>query len=174
MGGARPPARPPARVQDVQGRGRSSSARMADEAARSFPARAGPEERFLELTPDLLEGVTPDDLRAAFLRAVAPKPVPRIDSRPRRPDPASVTDAVDELLDELPDRGRITFRSLTGALVERLEVVVRFLAVLELFKQGFVDLDQPRTFGDIQIVWLGDDRSRRVERALAAVDAYDG
>jgi segregation and condensation protein A len=56
--------------------------------------------------------------------------------------------------------------------VERLDVVVRFLAVLELFKQGFVDLDQPRTFGDIQIVWLGRDRSELEE--LAAVDAYDG
>ena len=49
---------------------------------------------------------------------------------------------------------------------------MRFLAVLELFKQGFVDLDQPRTFGDIQIVWLGRDRSELEE--LAPVDAYDG
>ena len=50
--------------------------------------------------------------------------------------------------------------------------MVRFLAVLELFKQGFVDLDQPRTFGDIQIVWLGRDRSELEE--LSPVDAYDG
>ena len=59
-----------------------------------------------------------------------------------------------------------------GDLVDRLEVVVRFLAVLELFKQGFVDLDQPRTFGDIQIVWLGRDHSELEE--LPMVDAYDG
>ena len=59
-----------------------------------------------------------------------------------------------------PASGTITFRQLTGDLVERLEVVVRFLAVLELFKQGFVDLDQPRSFGDIRIVWLGRDRVR--------------
>ena len=71
---------------------------------------------------------------------------------------------------------RITFRALTGDLVERLEVVVRFLAVLELFKQGLVDLDQPRTFGDIEIVWLGRDhdgarrpgRRRRVRRLRRA------
>ena len=36
-------------------------------------------------------------------------------------------------------------------------MVVRFLAVLELFKKGLVDLDQARTFGDIRIVWLGED-----------------
>ena len=74
---------------------------------------------------------------------------------------ASVTDAVVELLDELPRVGRITFRALTGDLVERLEVVVRFLAVLELFKLGFVDLDQPRRFGDLEIIWIGRDDAPR-------------
>jgi segregation and condensation protein A len=145
---------------------------LADRAGRSFPRVAGPDERFIELTPDLLAGVTPDDLRTAFLRAVAPKPVVRIDLEHVAPIRASVTDAVAELLEELPIAGTISFRELTGSLVERLDVVVRFLAVLELFKQGFVDLDQPRTFGDIQIVWLGRDRSELEE--LSTVDAYDG
>ena len=145
---------------------------LANEAGRSYPRVAGPDDRFLELTPDVLAGVTPLDVRAAFLRAVTPKPQVRIDLDHVAPIRASVTDAVAELLEELPIAGTISFRALTGDLVERLDVVVRFLAVLELFKQGFVDLDQPRTFGDIQIVWLGRDRSELEE--LAAVDAYDG
>ena len=69
----------------------------------------------------------------------------------------SVADAVAELVDELPRVGRITFRRLTAGLVERLEVIVRFLAVLELFKQGLVDLDQADAFGDIEMRWLGED-----------------
>lgn len=146
--------------------------RLTDDAGRSYPRVAGPDERFLDLTPDVLAGVTPQDLRAAFLRAVTPRPQARIDLDHVAPIRASVTDAVVELLEELPLVGTITFRALTGALVERLDVVVRFLAVLELFKQGFVDLDQPRTFGDIEIVWLGRDRSELEE--LAPVDAYDG
>jgi segregation and condensation protein A len=145
---------------------------LANEAGRSFPRLAGPDERFIDLTPDVLEGVTPADVRTAFLRAVTPKPQVRIDLDHVAPIRASVTDAVVELMEELPLVGTISFRALTGALVERLDVVVRFLAVLELFKQGFVDLDQPRSFGDIQIVWLGRDRSELEE--LAAVDAYDG
>src|SRR3546814_4645874 len=52
---------------------------LANDAGRSYPRVAGPDERFVELTPDLLAGVTPDDLRAAFLRAATPKPQPRID-----------------------------------------------------------------------------------------------
>jgi segregation and condensation protein A len=145
---------------------------LADDAGRSHPRVAGPDERFVELTPDLLAGVTPQDLRAAYLRAVTPKLQARIDLDHVAPIRASVTDAVTELLEELPLVGTITFRALTDDLVDRLDVVVRFLAVLELFKQGFVDLDQPRTFGDIQIVWLGRDRSELEE--LTPVDAYDG
>lgn len=145
---------------------------LANQAGRSFPRVAGPDERFIDLTPDLLDGVTPADLRTAFLRAVMPKPQVRIDLDHVAPIRASVTDAVVELMEELPLAGTISFRALTGDLVERLDVVVRFLAVLELFKQGFVDLDQPRTFGDIQIVWLGRDRSELAE--LAPVDVYDG
>jgi segregation and condensation protein A len=143
---------------------------MAAEAGRSFPRLAGPDERFLDLTPDCLDGVTPNDLRAAFVRAAAPKPQPRIDLDHVAPIRASVADAVVELLDELPREGRISFRRLTGALVERLEIVVRFLAVLELFKQGVVDLEQPRTFGEIEIIWLGHDHADTVE----LIDAYDG
>lgn len=145
---------------------------LANEAGRSYPRVAGPDERYFDLTPDLLAGVTPLDVHRAFLRAVTPKPQPRIDLEHVAPIRASVAEAVVELLEELPLLGRVSFRALTGDLVERLDVVVRFLAVLELFKQGFVDLDQPRTFGDIEIVWLGRERSELEE--LAGVDAYDG
>ncbi|MEI8240809.1 MAG: segregation/condensation protein A, partial [Actinomycetota bacterium] len=53
--------------------------RLADEADRSFPRGVGPDERFEGLLPDLLEGMSPNRLRTAYLRAVTPKPVPRID-----------------------------------------------------------------------------------------------
>ena len=149
---------------------------LAADAGRSFPRLAGPDERFLDLMPDVLAGVTPDDLRDAFLRAATPKPVPRIDLDHVAPIRASVADAVVELLEELPLVGRITFRRLTGGLVDRLEVVVRFLAVLELFKQGVIDLDQPTTFGDIQIVWLGHDAALHDELAsgFESLDLYEG
>ena len=72
----------------------------------------------------------------------------------------------------------LTFRRLTAGLVEKLEVVVRFLAVLELYKQGLVELDQPRSVGELTITWIGGDAADSADggwmRALAAVDAYDG
>jgi segregation and condensation protein A len=154
----------------------SALATLADAAGRSHPRQAGLEERFHALAPDLLAGVTPADLRAAFLRAVTPKPVPSVDISHLHVSAASVSDAVAELMDELPRVGRITFRRLTVALVDRLEVVVRFLALLELFKQGLLDLDQAKAFGDITVVWLGGegDDGPAVDLALVGIDVYEG
>jgi segregation and condensation protein A len=148
---------------------------LADAASRSYPRAAPMEERFIGLTPDLLDGLTPDRLRTAFLRATTPKPVPRVDLTHVHNVRASVADALAELVDELPRAGRISFRRLTSGLVERLEVIVRFLALLELFKQGTVDLDQTEVFGDIEIVWLGDedDDERRPVSVGARVDDHD-
>jgi len=152
--------------------------RLSVAAGRSYPRTAGLEDRFLALTPDLLAGIVADDLRAAFLRSVAPKPIPHVDLDHVAPVRASVTDAVEELLDELPRVGRITFRHLTAALVDRLEVVVRFLAILELYKQGLVDVAQAEAFGDLTIQWIGGD-AHDIEdggwmQSLAAIDVYDG
>ena len=149
-------------------------AALSDEAGRSFPRSAGLEERFFNLAPDLLAGVTADQLRSAFLRAVAPKPVPRVDLLHVGNIRASVTDAVAELLDELPRIGRISFRRLTADLVERLEVIVRFLAVLELFKQGMVEVEQAAAFGDITVVWTGGENADDRPLELVGIDAYDG
>jgi segregation and condensation protein A len=147
---------------------------LAEVAARSWARRAGPEDAFLDLTPDPLDGVTPDDLRTAFLRATAPRPVPRIDLEHVAPIRISVADAVAELVDELPRVGVIGFRALTASQVERLEIVVRFLAILELCKQGLVDLAQTERFGDIRITWIGERGSDSALATLGAIDAYDG
>ena len=53
--------------------------RLHADAGRSFPRTAGLEDRFLDLAPDLLEGIDVDDLQRAFVRATRPKPVPTVD-----------------------------------------------------------------------------------------------
>lgn len=147
-------------------------AALADDASRSYPRTAGLEDRFLDLTPDLLAGVSPAQLHAAYLKATAPKPVVKVDIAHIHAIKVSVSDAIEELLDELPRVGRVSFRSLTSSLVERVEVVVRFLAVLELYKQGLVDVEQAASFGEIEIVWIAAPDLQLAD--LAAVDAYEG
>jgi len=146
--------------------------KLSAAAARSYPRQCGPvEDHFLSLAPDLLEKTSPDDLRAAFLKASAPKPVVRVDLSHVTPIKVTVAEAVEELIDELPRAGQMTFRDLTAELVDRIDVVVRFLAVLELFKQGVVELEQPQTFGDITVVWTGGADLRADE---IVIDVYEG
>ncbi|MCZ7628446.1 MAG: segregation/condensation protein A [Microthrixaceae bacterium] len=150
----------------------SMLASMHNTAARSVARRCGPDERYVDLTPDMLEGVTPEQIREAFLKASAPKPEPRIDLFHVAPIKVSVMDTVGHLCRELPGLRRASFRGLTAQLVERMEVIVHFLAVLELFKQGLVDLRQPDRFGDIEVLWQGPE-DMGVEE-LEMVDVYDG
>ena len=147
-------------------------ARLAEDADCSFPRLVGPDERFADVMPDMLEGTSLTRLRNAAIAALTPRPVPTVDLFHVNPITTTVADAVAELIDELPRVGTISFRRLTGDLVDRIEVIIRFLAVLELFKQGFIELDQPAAFGDIEIIWVGSPALGGAD--LAGVDTYDG
>jgi segregation and condensation protein A len=146
-------------------------ARLAEDADRSFPRVVGPDERFADVIPDLLEGTTVPRFRNAAIRALTPRPVPTVDLFHLTPIKVTVADAVAELIDELPRVGRISFRRLTADLSDRIDVIVRFLGVLELFKQGAVELDQPERFGDIEVIWTaGDD----FQPDQLLIDTYEG
>lgn len=121
-------------------------------ARRSVARRAGPEEPFRSLEPDPLDALTPAALARAANRAFAPRPEPpTLVLDHVTAVRFTVRDAIEEILALLPDREHTTFRDLVVGARTRLEVVVRFLAVLELFKQGFVDLEQVTTFGELQL-----------------------
>ncbi len=151
--------------------------RHMEGAGRSWPRTAGLDEPFTRLVPDVLAGVTPAMLAEAMSSVLTPKPEARILLDHVAPVRVSVGDAVNELVDVLPRSGRVTFATLTTGLVERLEVIVRFLALLELFKQGAVDLEQAGNFGQLEVVWLGldhsDDRIDEDDRRVA-VEEYEG
>lgn len=114
------------------------------------------EERFVDLAPDLLARVGWDDLGRAAAAVFAPKPVIELDTSHVSPIKASVKDAIAEIASTLEGRKSLSFSALCGGHTERIEVVVRFLALLELFKAGAIDLDQAARFGDITATWTGE------------------
>jgi segregation and condensation protein A len=153
---------------------------LAERASRSVPREAGLDEHFVVHAPDLLAGVTPDDLAQAYLRGSAEQPVPRVDLSHVTVDTVSVSEAVAELISG-PDEARATsFRALVAGCRTRIEVIVRFLALLELCKMGRVSLGQGSTFGELQITWLGQtERAAVGGRGLAelagyVIDDYEG
>lgn len=155
-------------------------ARLAEHAERSAPRTAGPEDHYLDLAPDPMIGVTPEKIRDALIRALTPRPEPRIDLHHVAPIRVSVADAVVEVAAELTRAGHMSFRELTASSATRLEVVVRFLAVLELYKEDRVELDQAEVFGDIAIIWRGETGSDALDThagwnvSTMLVDSYDG
>jgi segregation and condensation protein A len=135
------------------GQAGESLGRLLDAGARTVPRTAGPEPWFLDQAPDLLAGVTPADLARALVRAATPTPPPRVDLTHVQPTRMSVGEALAELLATIPAAGTTTFRAITAGMGPGIERVVRFLAVLELYKQGLVELEQASTFGELRITW---------------------
>jgi len=144
------------------------------EGGRSVARSAGPEEPYRSMAPDPLERVSLDAFLAAARSGllVAPVPEVRTDADHIAPIRASVRDAVETVLALLPATGAIRFRDLTLGAGERLEIIVRFLAVLELFKQGVIDLEQAASFGDLVVLPLSADD--RVDLDLASIADLDG
>ncbi len=130
--------------------------RLADRASASLPRTAGLEERFAHLAPDLLAQVTPEDLRRAMGRLVAHRPRPRVDVSHLAPISLSVADAMAVLRERLAPRGQVTFAELTADLDDHLEVIVHFLAILELYMEGLLELEQAAPFGTLLVVWVGE------------------
>jgi segregation and condensation protein A len=128
----------------------------AERAARSVPRLAGLDDDVVVHAPDLLAGITPDKVATAYLSAVAERPAPRVDLSHVTVDTVSVSEAVQELAGTLPGTPATTFAALTQGCGSRIEVIVRFLALLELCKLGRVTLGQGRTFGELEVRWLSD------------------
>lgn len=98
-----------------------------------------------------LGGVTIVDLHAAMVEALlnAPKP-PQLEGSVRAPQ-VRIRDKIRSLISTLKNIGRVSFRKFVHGARSRLEVVVSFLAVLELIKQDQVQASQESIFGDIEL-----------------------
>jgi segregation and condensation protein A len=140
---------------------------LIEQAGRSLPRTAGLEEDFTILAPDLLAGVGPTQILAAYRRATVARPQPVVDLSHVTVEVVSVSETVAELEAYLPGTGEVTFRELTAHLKTRMQVIVRFLALLELHKRGKINLDQGETFGDLHVAWIV--RAPALEPAPAAV-----
>lgn len=143
---------------------------LFERAAKSFARLRGIDEGFVVQPPDLLAGVTTAQLAAAYLRGIEEKPVPVVRLNHVTVDAVTVAETVVSLAQRLPAMGRLSFRDLTIGLLTRIEIIVHFLAVLELCKLGHIELGQGDTFGEVEIEWI--DAESRLD--LERIDSYEG
>jgi len=147
---------------------------LVERAKRSIPRIAGLEERFRDLAPDLLAGITPGRLAAAFVTGTAVRPELVLDLSHVTVEAVTVSEAVGELEERLPGEGRASFRQLTAHCTTRMQIIVRFLALLELCKRGWVTLDQGETFGDLVVIWTAGASVLSTVGGGGTVEEYDG
>jgi segregation and condensation protein A len=129
-------------------------ARLAEQVAY-VPRRVGAEDLLRRIVPELLVGVTPEELARLAAAALLPAPPPEVVTTHIAPPRLSVAETVTSLAQRLRSQGASSFEELVGHQAEPIEIVVGLLAVLELYKRSLVELDQASTFGDIAVRWTG-------------------
>lgn len=125
---------------------------LFEEGARYVTREAGPPAEFADLYPDPMERV---DASSLVVTAAALLRPPKVDLSHVAPIRASVSDALESVRRRLAGGGNIRFRDLVVDCEDRIDVVVRFLALLELHASGRVALEQAQAFGDIEVRWEG-------------------
>ncbi len=126
-------------------------------AARSVPRSVGLEPAQAALLPEVLLGLGPGELAAMAARALAPKPAPETVGVDHVHAPrVSVREQAAVISDRLRRNGSATFRALVADCATTLLVVGRFLALLELYRDGVVLFDQLSPLGELNVRWAGD------------------
>jgi segregation and condensation protein A len=128
-------------------------ARRMEQEALHVPREAGPPPEFAHLYPDIMEAVDADLLAA--LAASLLRPPPMLDLSHATPIRYTMDEAREAVSAHLGRLGDASFRELVADCDERIQVVVRFLALLDLYREGKLDLAQAETFGEIRVRWEG-------------------
>ncbi|MFI2752208.1 segregation and condensation protein A [Cellulomonas sp. P22] len=126
--------------------------------ARRTPRSVTLEPQLAALLPELVWQIGPHELAQLAARALSPKaPPPGVDISHLHAPAVSVRDQAALLVDRLRHGGAATFRALTADAGSTLVVVSRFLALLELFREGAVGFDQVTPLGELTVRWTGTD-----------------
>lgn len=130
-------------------------ARRLEDEAGYFTRDIGPGPEFSRLYPDPLVRVRIEDFAAVAARLLRPPPtLDLFHVTPVRYTVAEAMEVVEQRFSSSVE-GATTFRELVADCQARIDVVVRFLALLELYREGKVDLVQAETFGEIAVEWRG-------------------
>jgi len=125
------------------------------EAAHRFARDAGLEPRFADLMPEVSLDLTPEQFALLAARALAPKVPETVSVTHLHAPPVSVSEQLLVVRNHLLRSGTSTFRALTADCAHTLEVVARFLALLELYRQQRVVFEQLTPLGDLSVRWTG-------------------
>jgi segregation and condensation protein A len=143
------------------------AARMEAESTR-VPRAVTLDDRFASLLPEVLITIGPEEFARLAARALTPREQPVLALDHLHTSRVSVRDEAATIVDRLRRVRSATFRSLTADSPDTLTTVARFLALLELFREGAVAFEQVTPLGELSVRWTGSDTGE-----IDVLDEYD-
>jgi segregation and condensation protein A len=144
--------------------------RLFAEESRRFPRQVALEPRYAGLLPEVLLGLGPGEFALLAAKALAPRPEELVAVDHVHGGTVSVREQTALLHERLRRTGGASFRALTADCNGTLEVVARFLGLLELYREGLVSFEQAEALAELRVRWTGPTGDLG-EEALAAADA---
>ncbi|GAA2944370.1 segregation/condensation protein A [Kitasatospora cinereorecta] len=123
--------------------------------ARRYPRTVGLEPHHAELLPEVVISIGPDGFARLAVKAMRPRPEPQVYVDHIHAPLVSVREQAGIVVERLRAGGELSFRVLTEDAADTLTVVARFLALLELYREKAVTLDQEEALGELLVRWAG-------------------
>ncbi|MFF8714696.1 segregation/condensation protein A [Streptomyces sp. NPDC015184] len=130
------------------------SERLESEGRR-FPRTVGLEPHHAELLPEVAISIGAEGFARLAVKAMQPRPKPQVYVDHIHAPLVSVREQAGIVVARLREAGEATFRALTEDAPDTLTVVARFLALLELYREKAVALDQDEALGELLVRWAG-------------------
>ncbi|MFD0058486.1 segregation and condensation protein A [Streptomyces sp. NPDC127168] len=137
--------------------------------ARRYPRTVGLEPHHAELLPEVVISIGPEGFAKLAVKAMQPKPKPQVYVEHIHAPLVSVQEQAGIVVARLRELGEASFRVLVQDTADTLTVVARFLALLELYREKAVELDQETALGDLLVRWTGGDEGA----APVVTDEFD-
>ncbi|MGQ5604997.1 segregation/condensation protein A [Streptomyces sp. WAC04189] len=125
--------------------------------ARRYPRTVGLEPHHAELLPEVVISIGPEGFAELAVKAMQPRPKPQVYVEHIHAPLVSVQEQAGVVVARLKELGEASFRVLVEDTEDTLTVVARFLALLELYREKAVALDQETALGDLLVRWTGGD-----------------
>ena len=128
---------------------------MIEGADKAFPRVVALDAALSALLPEVLIGVGPERFAAIAERVLTPKSPPVVAIAHLHSALVSVSEQSKLVVEALRHSKTMSFRSLCHDADSTMVVVARFLALLDLYRQGNLRFNQVMALGELQISWTG-------------------
>ncbi|MEU1518857.1 segregation/condensation protein A [Streptomyces sp. NPDC005811] len=128
-----------------------------DVEARRYPRTVGLEPHHAELLPEVVISIGAEGFARLAVKAMQPRPKPQVYIDHIHAPLVSVQEQAGIVVARLRELGEASFRTLVEDTDDTLTVVARFLALLELYREKAVALDQETALGELLVRWTAGD-----------------